>query len=68
LPVTDQLTRHTGALNECIRVGVHGPSPSSCFQIKTHLSSEQLATILKGIAVFGAHATSRTQSDKPEII
>ena len=35
---------------------------SLCFQIRTQQSSLQVATILCGMAVFGAQATSRTQS------
>lgn len=35
---------------------------SVCFQIITLQSSLQLATMLTGMAVLGAHATSRTQS------
>ena len=60
--MTDQLTRHTGASNVRINVGTHGPSGSDCFQMNTQRSSEQLAMRLNGRAVFGAHATSRTQS------
>lgn len=62
LPVTDQLTRHTGASKFFISVGIHCPSRSLCFHMNTVLSSEQLAIILNGMPVLGAQATSLTQS------
>jgi hypothetical protein len=40
----------------------HQNITSVCFQIITLQSSLQLATMFTGMAVLGAHATSRTQS------
>jgi hypothetical protein len=63
LPVTDHDTRHTGASKVRMRVGTHLPSLSTCFHTCTVLSSEQLAIRLYGMPVFGAQATSLTQSE-----
>mmetsp|Transcript_35861 Transcript_35861/g.60710 ORF Transcript_35861/g.60710 Transcript_35861/m.60710 type:complete len:326 (+) Transcript_35861:55-1032(+) len=66
-PVTLQLTRHTGALKG-VSVNLetsHAPPSSRRVQIKTVWSSEQEATMLAGVEVLGAHATSRTQSSCP---
>ena len=62
-PVIDQDTRHTGAANVFISVADQGPDACDCVQMTTPLSSEQLATMLLGMPVAGAHATSRTQSE-----
>lgn len=63
LPVTDQETRHTGAGKVFISAADQGPEACDCVQMTTPLSSEQLATMLHGIPVAGAQATSRTQSE-----
>lgn len=62
-PVIDQETRHTGAGKVFISAADHGPEGCDCVQMTTPLSSEQLATMLHGIPVAGAQATSRTQSE-----
>jgi hypothetical protein len=62
LPVTDQLTRHTGASKDFIHDAVHIAPGAACRQRNTFLSSEQLAIKLNDIAVLGAQATSLTQS------
>lgn len=62
-PVIDQETRHTGAGKVFISAAAQGPEACDCVQMTTPLSSEQLATILHGMPVAGAQATSRTQSE-----
>lgn len=62
-PVIDQETRHTGAANVFISVADQGPEACDCVQMTTPLSSEQLATMLHGMPVDGAQATSLTQSE-----
>lgn len=62
-PVIDQETRQTGAGNVFISAAAHGPDACDCVQMITPLSSEQLATMLHGMPVAGAQATSRTQSE-----
>jgi hypothetical protein len=60
LPVRDQLTRQTGALNAG-SVNLHVQFPGSfSTQIFTVLSCEHDAIIAHGMHMFGAHATSRT--------
>jgi hypothetical protein len=63
----DQLTLQTGASKAFSNVDVQALSRLACFQINTHLSSEQLATMLDAVAMLGAQATSRTQSKEVDV-
>mmetsp|Transcript_10587 Transcript_10587/g.43767 ORF Transcript_10587/g.43767 Transcript_10587/m.43767 type:complete len:297 (-) Transcript_10587:421-1311(-) len=68
LPVTDQLTRHTGAPKLCSCTLVHAAPASAWVQICTVPSCDALAIVFLGRPMLGAQAASRTQSECAESV